>query len=195
MFEAVVIGVSAGGMHALKILLPALPPHFRAPIAVVQHVNEQGGEYLCEYLNNQCALEIREAMDKEAFLAGTVYFAPAGYHLLVEPDHSLSLSVEDKINYCRPAIDPLFESAADAYGSRLVGVVLTGANADGARGLQAIRAQGGCAIIQNPRTAEVRSMPQAALDMVGADHIVDLEQLAPLLQQLCEVDHGLCAND
>ena len=123
MVEAIVIGVSMGGMQALQVLLSALPADFGAPIAIVQHLEPRADTYLVEYLAGCTALVVKEAEDKEELRAGTAYIAPAGYHLLIEPDRSFSLSVEEKVNYCRPAIDPLFESAADAYGSNLVGIV------------------------------------------------------------------------
>lgn len=186
MFDAIVTGVSAGGMQALKTLLSALPASFPCPIIIVQHIEAQSDSFLSEYLGRLSALRVKEAEDKEMMLPGTAYLAPAGYHLLIEPDGSFSLSVDAKVNYCRPAIDPLFESAAEAFGNRLIGIVLTGANADGAKGLKAIKAHGGLAIVQNPKTAEASYMPQAALEAAMVDYIVDLERIAPLLLQLCE---------
>mgnify|MGYP000518180208 CR=1 FL=1 len=186
MFEAVVIGVSAGGMQALRELLSALPANFPIPITIVQHIKAQSDTFLSEYLNDSSALKVKEAEDKESMCAGTVYLAPPGYHLLIESDASLSLSVDEKVNYCRPAIDPLFESAADVFGEQLIGVVLTGANADGARGLKVIKEYGGYAIVQNPKTAEVPYMPQAAISLVEVDQVVDLENIAPLLVKLSE---------
>lgn len=124
-YEAVVVGASAGGIQALKSLLSALPERFALRVAVVQHIDAGSRGYLTEILARDCKLAVTEAEDKSDFLGGTVYISPAGYHLLVEPDRSLSLSVDEKVNYCRPAIDPLFESAADAFGPALIGVVLT----------------------------------------------------------------------
>ncbi|TCM16085.1 CheB methylesterase [Novosphingobium sp. PhB165] len=183
-YEAVVMGASAGGLQALKSLLSALPESFRLPIAIVQHVDASAKSYLAEILSRDCKLAVTEAEDKADFRSGTVYLAPTGYHLLIEPDCSLSLSVDEKVNYCRPAIDPLFESAANAFGPTLIGVVLTGANQDGARGLQHIRTRGGCAIVQDPESAESRFMPRAALDAGPVDHIVPLSEIAPLLGAL-----------
>jgi two-component system chemotaxis response regulator CheB len=186
MYEAVTIGTSAGGMQALKAVLSAMPASFPLPIAIVQHIEQSADAYLAEYLNRQSALTVKEAGDKETLAPGTAYLAPAGYHLLIEPDRSFSLSVDEKVNYCRPAIDPLFESAADAYGSALIGVVLTGANADGANGLKAIKNRGGRTIVQNPKNAESPYMPQAAIQAVAVDHICDLEEIGPLLLRLAE---------
>jgi two-component system, chemotaxis family, protein-glutamate methylesterase/glutaminase len=186
MFEAAVIGVSAGGMHALKTILPELPATFPVPIAIVQHLNAGSDSYLVEYLNNLSAITIKEAEDKEKLCPGTAYLAPAGYHLLVEPDGSFSLSVDEKVNFSRPSIDLLFESAAEAFGQALIGIVLTGANADGALGLRAIKQHGGLVIVQNPETAEAPYMPRAALKAAPVDHIENLEDIASLLQRLCD---------
>lgn len=186
MFEAIVMGVSAGGLHALQTVLPALPAHFPLPIAIVQHLDPKADTYLAEILNRHCAITVKEAEDKEALKPGVAYLAPPGYHLLIEPDRSFSLSVDEKVNYSRPSIDLLFESAADAFGQMLIGVVLTGANADGANGLKAIKTYGGVTIVQNPATAEVSYMPQAALETAArVDYIANLERIAPLLVQLC----------
>ena len=184
MHEAIVMGLSAGGMQALKIILPALPQSFPLPIAIVQHTASQPESYLAEYLDKISAISVKEAEDKEPMQGGVVYLAPAGYHLLVDPDRCFSLSVDMPVNYSCPSIDVLFESASDAFADSLVGVVLTGANGDGSHGLKTIKSRGGTAIVQNPATAEVPYMPQAALDATPVDYIVDLEKLAPLLLQL-----------
>lgn len=186
MFEAAVVGVSAGGMHALQTIIPALPANFPLPIAVVQHVSAQGDTYLCEHLARISAITVKEAEEKEVLVPATAYLAPAGYHLLIEPDRSFSLSVDEKVNFSRPAIDLLFESAADAFGQGLIGIVLTGANADGARGLRAIKRHGGLAIVQNPKTAEVPYMPTAAIEATPVDYIANLDGIASLLMRLCD---------
>ncbi|WP_395329126.1 chemotaxis protein CheB [Novosphingobium sp. BL-8H] len=183
-YEAVVLGASAGGIQALKSLLSALPARFGLRMAVVQHIDPSSTGYLAEIFAKDCKLAVTEAEDKSDFLGGTVYVSPAGYHLLVEPDRSLSLSVDEKVNYCRPAIDPLFESAADTFGPGLIGVVLTGANRDGASGLQYIRARGGRTIVQDPATAESPSMPRAALDAGPVDDVLPLSDIAALLGRL-----------
>jgi len=184
MFDAVTIGASAGGFQALKVILPTLPKAFRFPVAIVHHIASRTDSYLSEHLNDLCEIRVKEAEDKEDMRPGTVYLAPAGYHLLIEPDASFSLSVEDKVNYCRPSIDVLFESAADAFGQRLIGIVLTGANADGAHGLKHIKEHGGFTIVQNPKTAESPYMPRAAIAATQVDHIEDLDKIAPLLIEL-----------
>jgi two-component system chemotaxis response regulator CheB len=180
-YAAVVIGVSAGGMEALKVLVPALPASFPLPIAIVQHRNERSDGFLAAYLNKMAGILVSEAEDKEPLCAGHVYLAPAGYHLLIESDRSFSLSVDLPVNYSCPSIDVLFESAADVFAKSVIGIVLTGANADGARGLKAIKARGGLTIVQDPSTAEAMDMPRAALEATPVDHVVDLAQIAPLL--------------
>jgi two-component system chemotaxis response regulator CheB len=183
-YEALVMGASAGGLSALKLLLAGLPEQFSLRTAVVQHIDAGSRSYLAEILAQDCRLAVTEAEDKAEFLPGTVYLAPPGYHMMVERDRSLSLSVDDKVNYCRPAIDPLFESAADTFGSTLIGVVLTGANKDGADGLQYIRARGGRAIVQSPDSAQSPFMPRAALEAGPVDDIVPLSGIARLLSRL-----------
>lgn len=183
-YEAVVMGASLGGLRALKSLLAALPERFGLRIAVVQHIDPSSRGYLADILARDCPLSVIEAQDKSDFRCGTVYLAPPGYHMLVEPDRSLSLSVDEKVNYCRPAIDPLFKSAADAFGPALVGVVLTGANRDGADGLQYIGSRGGRTVIQDPATAEFPFMPRAAQDAGPVDDILPLSGIAALLSRL-----------
>ncbi len=189
-YKAVVIGLSAGGMHALKTFIPALPAAFALPIAIAQHNSKSSDGFLAEYLDQIGALTVKEAEDKEPLCSGHAYLAPAGYHLLIEEDQIFSLSVDPRVNYCCPSIDVLFESAADAFGESLIGVVLTGGNGDGSKGLKTIKARGGCAIVQNPETAESRAMPRAALKATAVDHTVDLENLAPLLIQLSALQNG-----
>ena len=176
-----VIGVSAGGIEALKVILAPLPASFPLPIAIVQHRDERPDGFLAEYLNRLSGVVVSEAEDKEPLCAGHAYLAPAAYHLLIESDRSFSLSVDPRVNYSCPSIDVLFESAADAFAESLIGIVLTGANADGARGLKAIKARGGLAIVQNPQTAQAPAMPRAALEAAVVDYVVDLQQIAPLL--------------
>jgi two-component system, chemotaxis family, protein-glutamate methylesterase/glutaminase len=183
-YAAVVIGVSAGGMEALKVLLPALPASFPLPIAIVQHRDERSDDFLAAYLNKMAGIVVREAEDKEPLCAGHAYLAPAGYHLLIESDRSFSLSVDVRINHSCPSIDVLFESAADVFAESLIGIVLTGANADGAQGLKAIKDRGGLAIVQDPGSAEAVAMPRAALAATPVDHVVDLAQIAPLLLRI-----------
>lgn len=184
MYKAIVMGVSAGGLPALKTILSGLPSSFPLPIAIVQHRDERADSFLAEYLDRNSKLNVREAEDKEPLHAGKVYIAPAGYHLLIEPDKSFSLSADPRVNYSCPSIDVLFESAVDVYQEMLIGVILTGANSDGAHGLKSIKARGGLAIVQSPDMAEADAMPRAAIAATQVDYVVDLEQIAPLLVQI-----------
>ena len=148
--EAIVIGASAGALEALSNLLPGLPADYRLPILIVVHLPSDTTSLLAELLRARCAIRVREAEDKEPIEPGVAYFAPPDYHLLVEQDKRLSLSDDEPVLFSRPSIDVLFESAADAYGSSLIGVVLTGANSDGAKGLKAVVEAGGAAVVQSP---------------------------------------------
>lgn len=161
--KAVVVGGSAGSLEALWEMVSALPAGFTLPMVVVIHVPPDRDSIIPELMRERTSLSAREACDKEPIVPGTIYFAPPDYHLLVESDHSLSLDYDEPQMFSRPSIDLLFESAADVYGSALIGVVLSGANADGAAGLCAIAAEGGVAIVQAPETAGSREMPEAAL--------------------------------
>ncbi len=184
-YRAVVIAVSSGGVDAVRVLLAGLAEGFATPLIIVQHTGSEDGAGLCEVFGRASRLPVREAMPRERVAAATVYLAPPGYHLLVEHDESFSLSVDDKVCYVRPSADVLFESAADVWKAGLIGVVLTGANDDGARGLQAVRSRHGLAVVQQPEDAEVADMPRAALALAGADHVLPLAQIGPLLSQLC----------
>ncbi|MGB8534872.1 MAG: chemotaxis protein CheB [Acidobacteriaceae bacterium] len=184
-YRAVVIGVSAGGVEALKALLPGLPPSFPLPVAIVQHRDRRSDGFLAAYLDSISTIAVSEAEDKEPFSAGHAYLAPAGYHLLIESDRSLSLTIDERVNYSCPSIDVLFESAAHVFCRSLIGIVLTGANADGAQGLKTIKSRGGLAVVEDPRTAAVKAMPHAALQATPVDHVLPLQQIAPLLTQLC----------
>jgi two-component system, chemotaxis family, protein-glutamate methylesterase/glutaminase len=171
--DAVVIGGSAGAVSALFEILPGLPRGF-PPVLVVVHLPPSTPALLEAVFAARCAMRVREASAFERIESGSVYFAPADYHLLVEPDRRCSLSIGPPVHFSRPAIDVLFDSAADAYGSRLAGVVLTGASEDGASGLAAIREAGGLAIVQEPSTAEVATMPSAALRAVPGALVLPL---------------------
>ena len=186
MIDAVFIGASAGGLTALEILLPCLPVHYNLPVIIIQHSHPGSDDFLTRYLNNKCNLIVKQADDKEPVLPGVVYFAPPNYHLLIEMDHSFSLSVEEPVNFARPSIDVLFETAAEAYGSKLMGVILTGASADGARGLMKIKSAGGIAVVQYPRTAEAQIMPKSAISACEVDFILPLEAIGKFLARLSD---------
>ena len=181
--KAVVLGASAGGLHALKQLLPALPATFPCPLLIVQHTSPHSDNYMVRMLNELSAITVKEADEKEPIVPGTAYVAPPDYHLLVEEDFTLSLSVEEKVNYSRPSIDVLFETAADAYGPQLLGIVLTGANADGARGLAYIKKKGGFALVQQPEDAESPAMPRAAIEKAAPDKVLTLQEIISFLSE------------
>ncbi len=180
--HALVIGGSAGAVGALLQLLPALPGDYPLPVLVVIHLPPDDRGTLAGLLNSQCQITVREAEDKEPITPGVAFLAPASYHLLVEPDFCLSLSQDEPVYFSRPSIDVLFESAADAYGSALTGVILTGASPDGAHGLQAVHRAGGRTFVQEPATAVAATMPEAALQACPAARALPLDQLA---QALC----------
>jgi len=176
-YALVVVGTSTGGLHALTRLLGALPASYRLPILIVQHRSKDSDERLTGLLRATSHLPVREPEDKEPIRSPGVYLGPPDYHLLVEPD-SIALSTEGPVAYSRPSIDVLFESAAYSYGSGVIGVLLTGANQDGTRGLQAIKSRGGYVIVQDPESAESGYMPKHAMMNVLADRVLGLEQIA-----------------
>ena len=184
--EAVVIGASAGAVQALSIVLPALPADYRLPVLVVVHVPPDRRNALAELFQSKCVIRVREAEDKEPIEPGVVYFAPPDYHLLVEDDRSLALSTDEPVLHSRPSIDVLFESAADVFGPALVGVILTGANHDGASGLRALAAAGGVAVVEEPATAFAPAMPEAALAACEAARPMSLDAIASFLLTLSD---------
>jgi two-component system chemotaxis response regulator CheB len=188
--DAVAIGASAGGVEALSMLLPAVPAALRAAILIVLHLPRERASVLAEIFSSKCARPVREAVDKEPVEPGTVYFAPPDYHLLVDragpAGAHLALSADDLVNFSRPSIDVLFESAADVYGQRLLGIILTGANHDGAAGLAAVHEAAGITVVQHPDTAQSSLMPMAAIKRSPVDYVLTLEQIAELLRSLGE---------
>lgn len=176
-YELVVMGTSTGGLHALTRLLGALPASYRLPILIVQHRSKDSDERLGSLLGVASQIPVREPEDKEPLRSPGVYLGPPDYHLLVEPD-SIALSTEEPVAYSRPSIDALFQSAAYSYGKGVIGVLLTGANQDGTRGLQEIKLRGGYVIVQDPASAESGFMPQHAVRNVLADRVLGLEQIA-----------------
>ncbi|MBI5142655.1 MAG: chemotaxis protein CheB [Nitrospirae bacterium] len=183
-FCAVVAGVSMGGVEALRILLGGLPVNFRLPLLIVHHISADSGSDLAKLLGARCAIHVKEADEGEAITPGTAYLAPPNYHLLVEKDGTLALSVDMPVNFARPSVDVLFESAADAFGAGLIGVILTGAGFDGSNGLRKIKDNGGLAVVQDPSDAEADSMPRSALAAVEADHVLPLKDICGLLCSL-----------
>jgi two-component system chemotaxis response regulator CheB len=181
--EIAVIGTSWGGLAALHQILAALPSSFRLPVIVVQHRHKDSGQFLSRVLQDDTRLCVCEVEDKAPIVGGNIYIAPANYHVLVERGH-LALSTEEPVSFSRPSIDVTFISAADAYRSGVVGVVLTGANSDGARGLKRVVDRGGIAVVQKPDTAESPVMPSAALTSVPTARVLTLAGIASFLAAL-----------
>jgi two-component system chemotaxis response regulator CheB len=184
--DAIVMGASAGGIEALMALLPALSAAFRPPIFIVLHLPRDRPSLLARIFLQKCALPVCEAVDKEPVRPGTVYFAPPDYHLLIDAGPCLALSADEQVHFSRPSIDVLFESAADVYATRLLGIILTGANEDGAEGLAAVRAAGGITIVQQPHSAQVKQMVAAALSRNPDSYVLDLEEISAVLRTLDE---------
>ena len=182
--QLVVVGASLGGMRALAALLGGLPGEFPAPLAIVQHRTADSTKVLCGFLQEHSRLPVSEIEDKQPILPAQVYLAPADYHALVEAG-AFALSTEAPILYARPSIDVLFESAADAYAERTLGIVMTGASQDGAQGLARIKQRGGLALVQSPDTAQCAVMPEAAIAATQVDWILPLTEIGPHLVSLC----------
>lgn len=180
----VVIGTSYGGVNALQELLPGLSSDFPLPVVLVQHRGKEQDTGLCDFLRRCCKLPFDEPDDKDEIIEGHVYLAPRDYHLLIEGRH-FALSVDAPVAYARPSVDVLFESAADSYGKGVIGVILTGANRDGAEGLARIKRFEGLTIVQDPLDAESSVMPESALAASRVDYVLPLVEIAPFLNGLC----------
>jgi two-component system, chemotaxis family, protein-glutamate methylesterase/glutaminase len=183
-YEAVVIGGSWGGTEALIQILKDLPASFALPIIVVLHRQKNTISFLIEILSKRIHIPVKEVEEKEAILSGFVYIAPPNYHILIEQDRTFSLDVSQEISYSRPSIDVLFESAALVYKHKLVGILLTGANADGSEGMSTIAKEKGLTVVQDPDDAESNIMPKAALSKVKVDHVLTKPQISELLLSL-----------
>lgn len=186
--KAIILGASAGCLGALSQILPALPGDYPYPIMVVVHLPADKDSLIGDLLDQKCALHVHEVDDKEPIMPGHVYFAPPNYHMLIEKDEVVSLSIEDEVLYSRPSIDVSFQSAADVYRARLTGIILTGANNDGAAGLAAVVAAGGTAIVQNPAEAFAEAMPQAALFACPDARVMSLSEITAYLKSLQGAD-------
>ena len=186
-YEAIVIGVSAGGMNALKFMFSLLPEAFSIPIIIVQHISPRSDSQWITLLNDKSNLCIKEADEKERIEKGKVYFAPPNYHLMVGSNKTFSLTIEERVNFARPSIDVLFESAADVYKSKLTGVVLTGSNNDGTKGMKRIKECGGLTIVQDPATAESGYMPASVIGAMQVDYILPLDGIVNLLVKTAEL--------
>lgn len=180
--DALVLGGSAGGVEGLSAVLPALQPNCGIAVFVVIHVRRDRPSLLVDIFQPKCRLRVTEAQDKEPVEPGTIYFAPPDYHLLIDEGPQLALAADELVHFSRPSIDVLFESAADAYGSRLIGIVLSGANDDGASGLKAVQAAGGLTLVQRPETAIAATMPRAALAQAPGSTARTIAQISELLR-------------
>jgi two-component system chemotaxis response regulator CheB len=189
--SALALGCSAGGVDALCALLPELPPDCGIPVFVVVHLPRERPSHLVDIFSRRCALTVTEAEDKQPVEPGTIYFAPPDYHLLLDRGPALALSVDELVHFSRPAIDVLFQSAADVYGAGLMAAVLSGANEDGAAGLSAVERAGGTTLVQRPDSAVAQAMPRAALRQAPQSLSLELPQLAALLRQIHD---GRCCH-
>lgn len=185
-FSAVVIGVSAGGLHALIHVLGKLPADYFLPIIVVQHRGKEYKILLEEILQTKCLLKVKQADEKEPIQSGFIYIAPPDYHLLIEQDETFSLTSDRLIKHSRPSIDLLFTTAAEVYKEKLIGIILTGASSDGAEGIRDIKKEGGYTIAQDPKTAEYPYMPQSSITIGAIQTILTLEEIKSYLMQLYE---------
>lgn len=190
-FQLVVVGASLGGLQALEVLLAGLPKNFPVPVAIVQHRHKSSDDKLRMMLQQYTPLVVIEPQDKEEIVPGCIYLAPADYHLMIEagsdsvPYPCFSLSTDAPVTYARPSIDVLFETAADTYAEKLIGVLLTGANHDGSRGMAKIRTRGGRTVVEEPSTAACPTMPKAAIARGVAQNILPLAEIAPFLVKIC----------
>lgn len=186
-YNLVVIGGSSGALKALAVVLPALQPPFNMSIAIVLHRLASGASELLSLLQSMTPLTVKEPLDKEPIETGCIYLAAANYHLMVEHHQCFSYSYSEAVAYSRPSIDVLFETAAEAYQKRLIGIVLSGANADGTRGMQRIKQLGGEVWAQQPREAQAATMPQSIIEHVTPHKVLTTAQIA---QHLNEISHG-----
>lgn len=183
-YAAIVIGASAGGFFAISALLKELPYNYPKPIIIVQHRSKDTGDLFEEVLQNHCKITIKQADEKEKIENGIVYIAPPGYHLLIESDCTFSLSADAPVHFSRPSIDVLFETASNVYRHKLVGILLTGANNDGAEGIQAIHKNNGLTIAQSPEEAAYAIMPLAAIATKKVKHIFTLAEIQVFLLKI-----------
>ncbi|SHG77707.1 two-component system, chemotaxis family, response regulator CheB [Chryseolinea serpens] len=180
-YEAIVIGVSSGGLNAMKVMFTLLPKDFSIPIVIVQHIGPRSDNQWIKLVNDKNKFDIKEADEKEKIENGRIYVAPPNYHLLIERSKTFSLTIDERVNFARPSIDVLFESAAEVYRDKLIGVVLTGSNADGTNGMKRIKKYGGLTIVQDPATAESSYMPASVMATMPVDHISPLDGIVNLL--------------
>lgn len=182
--KAVVMGASAGGLEAVTRFLVSLPAGFSPPILLVQHLHSSDSGQFAEHLKIVTGLQVSSPCDKETIQPGHVYVAPSGYHMLVEKTGTIALSIDERVNWSRPSIDLLFESAARAWGEKLAAIIMSGANADGTRGIVWVKAMGGRTFAQSPETADNVFMPQSAINSGYVDHVLAPEKIAEFLKEL-----------
>ncbi|MCF8074799.1 MAG: chemotaxis protein CheB [Desulfotignum sp.] len=180
-FKALVIGGSYGLLTALLKLLGSLPEGFQLPVIIVSHIHSSDCGELADFFNERISIPVKEAKDKEPIQSNTVYLAPSNYHLLIEPDGTFSLNMDEKVSYSRPSIDVLFQSAGFAFGDRLIAVLMTGSNHDGVNGVLSVKKYGGLTIAQDPDSAECPVMPRAAIDAGYVDQVLTIDQLIGFL--------------
>ena len=185
MIELIVIGTSAGGVDILNKLAPAFAKTNRIKVAVVIHISPEGPNLIPSLMGDHCALTVKEAEPGEPLKNDTIYIAPPDYHLCIEPNHIVTLSSEEPLNFSRPSIDVLFDSAAYAYGNKVLGILLTGANNDGAAGMKTIQKMGGMTIVQKPSEAEWDVMPKSAIEIMKPDFILSTEEIINKIKSIC----------
>jgi len=185
-YDFIVIGASAGGFKALSRLLSQIPSDFKTPIAIVLHVSasENGKSYLSEHMNKQCKLKVSTAQQFMKIEPANIYISSPEYHLLIERNKTFSISSDEKVRYSRPSIDVLFETAADTFQDKLIAIILTGANNDGADGMKYIQDRGGTLIVQDPKDAEIETMPKSVIKQCNVDYILNLDEIIPILNKL-----------
>jgi two-component system chemotaxis response regulator CheB len=187
-YDIVVIGASWGGVDVLMKLVKALPSDWTLPLVIVQHQHPNSGTALQRILRKLTSLVVVDVEDKDVIKPGHIYIAPANYHLLVEGDRSFSLAISAPVNYSRPSIDVTFESLSRVFQERCIGVILTGANDDGAEGLKKIKSEGGHTLAQSPATAEAPIMPAAAIATGAVDAVLEPAEIVPHLQHLLNME-------
>ena len=183
-FDIVAVAASAGGLNALSLLVGALPAGFPAPLLIVQHLDPRHRSLIADILSRRTALRVKQAEEGETIHKGSVYIAPPDHHLLVNGDHTLSLTHTELVHFVRPSADLLFESVAASYKDRAIAVVLSGSGSDGAMGVQAIKKMGGTVLAQDKGTAEFFGMPGAAAETGCVDFALPLKEIAPALVAL-----------
>jgi two-component system chemotaxis response regulator CheB len=185
-YEAIVLGVSLGGLNAMKVMFSLLPKDFNTPIIIVQHISARSDNQWIKLIDNKNGLCVKEADEKERIENGTIYVAPPNYHLMIERSKTFSLTIDERVNFARPSIDVLFESAAEVYKDKLIGVVLTGSNNDGTNGMKRIKKLGGLTVVQDPVTAESGDMPASVIAAMRVDHVLPLDRIVWLLVRMSE---------